>query len=310
MVGGGYLEDLLKGFSSLQAGQTGGVVDQSRVALLPSVVPKLHEVDMVSFGGIIQQRLNECQAAFSNVRNRLKDWADFDNIFLSIMNKGEKMETIAAQLQINKNTYDTLMALMNNINITQKLNVDDGTDITSLNESQFLHELYQILQTINGAIKSGTDANIAMGFVNINVLESFIKQYCDWIVSLYRNWQCDPSAITTKILSGNSNEELKKIKETVLINLKNQIKIINDELKDYLSNLKVKNSSGKTPMEILIAFMKANNNVLQGGKKRRSAKKSSKKHRGGKKKSSKKHRGGKKKSSKRRSSKKRSSGRR
>jgi hypothetical protein len=320
MVGGGYLEDLLKGFSSLQAGQTGGVVDQSRVALLPNVVPKLHEVDMVSFGGILQQRLNECQAAFSNVRNRLKDWADFDNIFLSIMNKGEKMENIAAQLQINKNTYQKLITILNsNVKL---FDVNNGTDVSGYENSNTLEVLSEEIQrlTMNVGNISNNSDDIIKNIININVFESFIKQYCEWIVSMYRNWQCDPSAITTSGLAGKSNEELKKLKEKILVNIKTQIENINKNFKLYTEALKDKNISadpklsGKTPMEILMN-VKQNNNYISGGKKRRSAKKSSKKHRGGKKKSSKKksskkHRGGKKKSSKRRSSKKRSSGRR
>lgn len=266
MVGGGYLEDLLKGFSSLQAGQTGGVVDPARVALLPSVVPKLHDVDMVSFGGILQQRLSECQNAFSKLRSRLNDWADFDNVFLSVMNKGQGLDVLEAQVKTNMNTFKLLVDLSNKIT---NISFEKGGMI----ETDKSGHLAVLLATLDSAEKP----------VNIQIVESFVKQYCDWVVSLFRNWQCDPSAYSDK---SKTHEELKKLKEDVLSNLKAQIEEINKKVED----------------------IKKNNVKSIGGKKRRSAKKSSKKKVGGKKKSSKKRSssrkkvGGKKKSSKRRSS--------
>ena len=285
-VGGGYLEDLLKGFSALQAGQTGGAVDPARVALLPGVVPKIHDVDMVSFGGILQQRLNECQNAFTQIRKRLNDWADFDNVFLSVMNKGAGMDKLAEQVKINMNTFKLLQDLSASI---AGLSFTNGSIIKD-GQSTHMVELIDVLK-------------FGVRPLNINVIESFVKQYCDWVVSIFRNWQCDPSDFT----SGASHEELKKLKETVLTNLKIQIEQANEALKAIKAN-------NVAPVIVVKP------GATGGGKKKRSSKKrsSSKKHRGGAKKkrsskkrsSTKKHRGGKKKSSKRRSSKKRSSARR
>lgn len=91
MVGGsGYIDRLAQAFTEIAGGQDGGAIDPTRVALLPSVVPRLNDVDMVSFGGILNDRLAQCQRAYSLMAERNENQGDYNTVELGLLSGSQK----------------------------------------------------------------------------------------------------------------------------------------------------------------------------------------------------------------------------
>jgi hypothetical protein len=97
MVGGsGYVDRLVQAFTEIAGGQDGGAIDPTRVALLPSVVPRLNDVDMVSFGGILTDRLAQCQRAYSIMAERNENQGDYNTVELALLTGKEAQGTLNA----------------------------------------------------------------------------------------------------------------------------------------------------------------------------------------------------------------------
>lgn len=296
MVGGsGYVDRLVQAFTEIAGGQDGGAIDPTRVALLPSVVPRLNDVDMTSFGGILNDRLAQCQRAYSLMAERNENQGNYNTLELGLLSGSQK-------------TVDDVMQKMYNYQMSI------GGIITMRNQVYFA-------KSGNNLPGSGTiDAKVVSPKIQLQRLDALVEKTGTIMPEIFKSFV---KSLRDRILHDGRMSASKEEKEYAFgEEAKTLSKNIDEKIANYKYDQPVISNDDKKSFE------------LKGGKRRRAAKKSSGKKHGGsameggkKKKSSKKHggsamEGGKKKKrsakkssgkrrggAKKRSSKKRSSGR-
>lgn len=262
MVGGsGYIDRLAQAFTEIAGGQDGGAIDATRVALLPSVVPRLNDVDMVSFGGILNDRLAQCQRAYSIMAERNENQGDYNTLELALLtgtDANKALVNVMQKLSNYKLSMEAMINLRNNVYTAKDGDLDAfGTPAGPVSSPEVqLKRLHKIV-----------DKQYFENYIETHLYKSFVKSLKERIL---HNARTSPSDKEKTFAFG---EEAKKLSK---------------EIDDKIEKAKFTPAQYKEP-------------IMTGGKKRRAAKKSSGKKRGGaKKKSSKKRSSSKKSSGKRR----------
>lgn len=287
-----YVNNLLKAFSDLASGQNGGAIAVDRVPLLASVVPRINDVDMVSFGGVLSQRLEQCQHAAHILTQRLKDAGDFNDLEMAILSSSDNAaENFAKKITVVTNTFNLIQNITTEVNKIQK--PASKGDLYNPSTTGTTGVFENIKQHIN------TYSNI----VNPTVIKSFVNQL---------------------LVKMRQMDNLKKLfeEDDVKTGVKELTETVNKLKLDLTSKLII-TSPPLSPTTVLAGGArrrrspKKSAKKLSGGKKRKSSKRKSSGKRkmtddmvGGKKrkssKKSKKLSGGKKRKSSKKSSKRRS----
>jgi hypothetical protein len=322
MIGGsGYVDRLVQAFTEIAGGQDGGAIDQTRVALLPNVVPRLNDVDMVSFGGIINDRLAQCQRAYSLMAQRNENQGDYNTLELALLTGKDANKTLA---EIVNNTINYSVSMGNIFKFRETI-LGSGLTATTMGTKTLVEaRLKRLLNALNKtdvavytgrtgktvyllfdplfigippATGSGLTGDTQNNNIDAKMLKSFVSSMRDRILHDGRTSASKDEK--DYAFSDSAKDISKKIDEAV-----------DQYVKNYVAPT-------VTP-PILMTGGKKRRSAKKSSGKRRSAKKSSGKRRGGAvggkkkrsaKKSSGKRRGGAVGGKKKRSSKKRSSGR-
>jgi hypothetical protein len=297
MVGGsGYIDRLAQAFTEIAGGQDGGAIDATRVALLPSVVPRLNDVDMVSFGGILNERLAQCQRAYSLMAERNENQGDYNTLELALLTGKDANGAVKNVMQKLTNYKLSMEAMINLRNSVYNAKTGD-LDGFGTPEGPVSSPTVQLKR-----LHRSVDKKYYEEYIETAMYKTFVKSLRDRILHNGRTSASEPEKTfafgdEAKNLSKEIDDKVEKATFTPA-QYKEPMMTGGKKRRAAKKSSGKKRGGAKKKSSKKRSSSKKHGGSMEGGKKKRSAKKSSGKRRGG-------AVGGKKK----RSSKKRSSGR-